>query len=74
MLDLNNYNIDFNCPKCKYLVSIQLADVKCECKVFCHNCKASIQLKDKNASSLKGIRDINNALNDINNTLKNLGK
>lgn len=74
MLDLNHFNIEFECPKCKYLINIQLIEVKIENIVFCHNCKTSIRLKDNHASSHKGIKDVNNAMNELKKTIKKLGK
>ncbi len=74
MLDLNYFEIQISCPKCKYTIDIYLIDVKNEDVVFCHNCKASIQLKDSDASSYKGIKEINNTFNELKNTLKKLGK
>ena len=74
MIELNNIWIDFNCPKCGYTIHVQLVDAKSESIVFCHNCKANIQMKDDNASAHKGINDINKAFEELNKTLKNLGK
>lgn len=74
MFNIEEIWISFDCPKCKYAIDIQLIDAKNEIIVFCHNCKTSIQLKDDNASSHKGVRAINNAFEELNKSLKNLGK
>ena len=74
MIDFNLIWVDINCPKCKYGIQVQLVDVKNETVVNCHNCKSSIQLKDNEASSHQGIRDINQAFEELTKTLKNLGK
>lgn len=74
MIDFNFIWIDVNCPKCKYGIQIQLIDVKNEAVIYCHNCKSAIHLKDNEASSYKGINDINSAFDKLNKTLKNLGK
>lgn len=74
MINISFMWIDINCPKCKYGIQIQLIDVKNEAVIYCHNCKSSIHLKDNDASSHKGVSDINNAFDKLNKTLKNLGK
>jgi len=66
--------IPINCPKCDYSFEIQLVDAKLESTVYCHNCKSGIQLIDSNASTTRGIKEIEDAFEDLNNTLKNLFK
>jgi transcription elongation factor Elf1 len=74
MLDLNNTWFDFNCPKCGYIETAQLVDVKTERTVYCHNCKISIKLIDNESSSHQGIEKINKSLKDLENLFKNFGK
>lgn len=74
MFDLNNTWIEFNCPRCTYLNSVQLVDVKSERSVFCPNCKSIIELKDDSGSVHSSVQSINNAFNDLARTLKNFGK
>ena len=74
MFNLDDTWIDINCPKCNYRFEIQMIDVRLESKIYCHNCKFSIQLKDSEASVYTSTRDINQALNKLDKTLKNLFK
>ena len=74
MLDLNYIEVQAPCPKCNYILYVQLIDVKSEKIIFCHNCKSKIQLRDSNASSHKGIKDVNHAFDKLKKSLKKLGK
>ena len=66
--------VDMECPKCGYPDVIQLIDAKTEKTVFCHNCKINIKLTDSDASVHSSVNSINNALNELDNIFKNLGK
>jgi len=72
MIDFNKTWIEINCPKCGYGVNVQFIDVKTEKAVFCHNCKISIKLIDSNASTYTSVNNLNKAMSDLENTLKNL--
>jgi len=74
MFDLNKTWICFNCPKCDYIDTIQLIDVKTERTIYCHNCKSSIKLLDSEASVHSGIQNINESFKTLENIFKNFGK
>lgn len=74
MFNLDEVWVDIYCPKCKYKFEIQMIDARLESKVYCHNCKCIIQLKDSDASVHTSTRDINEALNDLEKTFKNIFK
>ncbi|MDH6304356.1 uncharacterized Zn finger protein (UPF0148 family) [Parabacteroides sp. PF5-5] len=74
MFDLDEIWIDVNCPKCNYLFEIQMIDARLEKKVYCPNCKITIKLQDKDASVHTSVKDINNALQELNKSLNNLFK
>jgi Zn ribbon nucleic-acid-binding protein len=74
MFNLNKMWIDFNCPKCRYIDTIQLIDAKTERTVYCHNCKSSIKLIDSEASVHQGIQKINDSMEQLENLFKNFGK
>tara|TARA_R100000935_G_scaffold3803_1_gene9468 strand:- start:141 stop:362 length:222 start_codon:yes stop_codon:yes gene_type:complete len=73
-MNLNLNWIDFNCPKCRYINSVQVIDVRTEIKVFCPNCKMTIQLIDKNASMSNGVRKVESSLKNLRNSFKNFNK
>jgi hypothetical protein len=65
--------IDIECPKCLYQDAVQLVDVKSEKIIFCNNCKVDVHLKDDSASVHSGVENINKAIQDLDNLLKNWG-
>ena len=74
MFNLDEIWIGIECSKCNYTLEIQMIDVRLETVVYCPNCKCSIQLKDSDASVHTSTLDINNALNKLDKTFKNLFK
>lgn len=74
MIDFNLIWIDIECPRCRYIDKVQMIDVKTEKTIFCHNCKINIELNDNNASIHTGLVSINNAMKELENTLKKLGR
>lgn len=74
MLNFSKTWISISCPKCKYEFDIQLQAVKLEMNVICHNCKTNIKLIDSEVSTNRGLKSIEDAFEDLNNTLKNLFK
>ena len=74
MIDFNEIWVDFECPTCGYMVDAQMIDVKTESTVSCHCCKTRIKLVDQDASTHTGMRDIESAMDDLENTLKNFGR
>lgn len=71
---MNQTWVDIECPKCQYMDSIQLIDVKSEKTIFCHNCKVRIELSDGQASVHNAIDSINNSLKELENVFKNFRK
>lgn len=66
--------IDFECSNCGYADEIQLIDVKTQKTIFCHNCKAIIEVIDDEASASTGIDAMNKAVKDLENILNKFGK
>ena len=74
MFDLTKQNFEFKCPGCGAKNIASLGQVQNEEEVVCVNCKKSIKLKDEDGSTAKSIDDVNKAVQDLDNTLKNFGK
>ena len=74
IINFNKIWIDIECPKCGYPDKIQLIDAKTEKIIFCHNCKINIKLSDNKASVHTGIDSMNNALEKLEEIIKNFGK
>lgn len=74
MIDITQTWINAECPHCKIEIDIQLVDVSCERTIFCHNCKNSITLIDSDACAHQANASVNQALNELEQQLKNLFK
>lgn len=74
MIDLNYIWVDIICPKCNYKDEIQLINAKSEISVYCHNCKSSIQLEDKDASIHTSIDTVNKQMKQLQNIFKKFGR
>lgn len=74
MFNIENHWIEIECPNCNYQIDIQLIDLKNENIVYCHSCKRTIQLEDKNASTHTSLKEIDDVLDDLKKVFKNLVK
>ena len=74
MFNLSKTWISIECPKCNYSFEVQIQDVILESIVFCHNCKCEIQLIDEDVSAKRAIQSTNNAMEELDKTLKNIFK
>lgn len=72
MINIDYIWIEIYCPKCQYQIDVQLIDVKNEKTIFCHNCKININLIDKEASTHKGVENINTSLKNLEKQFKTL--
>ncbi len=69
-MSVANLWIDVPCPNCGYENDTQLIDIKLQSRIYCLNCKTSIQLMDEDASTHRGISSIDQALDDLLNAFK----
>ena len=69
-MNFSNFEIDIECPKCKYGISTNLQEIKLETIIICHNCKVEIKLEDKDASAYH----VENVLNNFQSQLDKLFK
>lgn len=53
------------CPRCDYMLDVQLADVRLQRRVYCPACKVAIQLVDQHASVSTGLDQVESAMNDL---------
>jgi len=72
MIDLSETEVSLKCPKCSFPLKVKMKQISNEEKVICGKCKTEIQLKDKDGSTKKGIREVNNAFKELQKTLKNM--
>ena len=57
------------CPSCAYEFEFQLIDVRLGGRVYCSNCKATIQLVDPHASFERARAEIDGAIDDLGRTI-----
>ena len=74
MFNLSKTWILIECPKCNYSFEVLIQDVVLGSCVFCHNCKCEIQLIDEAVSAKRGLKTVNNAMEELEKTLKNMFK
>lgn len=70
MIDLDEAQININCPKCGFANSVTLGDVRAQKVIVCRGCKANIRLVDKNASLDKAKKDIDDSIKSLKKSLK----
>lgn len=72
MINLDNHNIEFQCPSCKFYNNIQLKQVRLRDVIICRGCKSNIRLDDLMNETKKAIRSIRRAMNEFEETLKEM--
>lgn len=70
MINLDEAQININCPKCGFINSVTLGDVRAQKVIVCRGCKVNIRLVDKNASVDKAKKDIDDSINSLSKSLK----
>lgn len=66
---INDIFVNLYCPKCNYPIGVFLAQIRREESVICTKCEAQIQLE----VSGDNLGDVQRALRDLEDQLKNLG-
>lgn len=70
MINLDEAQININCPKCGFTNPVTLGDVRVQKVIVCRGCKVNIRLVDKNASVDKAKKDIDDSINSLRKSLK----
>ena len=73
MIDISKEKISVNCPDCKRLIRVTIAQISKQESINC-SCGQTIQLVDESGSNKKTVKDINKAFKDFERTLKKFGK
>lgn len=74
MIDLDKTSIEIPCPKCEFLNSIFLKQARLQDVIICRGCKRNIHLYDQMAESQKGMRRIQKAFDELEQTFKKISK
>jgi hypothetical protein len=64
--------VPFPCPVCDIENRCRVVDVALQERVYCRGCHETIQLVDKNASTIKAFRGAANAVDDLRAALKQI--
>lgn len=73
-LDLDHAWLSCPCPRCSYEVEFTYLQARLEETIFCPCCKSTIRLADETASVEGGKRDIDNAVNELEQSLAKLNR
>ena len=73
MIDISKQTVKVECPKCKRSISVTLKKISNEDIIKCI-CGQKIQLKDRNGTNKKAIKEMNKSFKDLEKTLKSFGK
>ena len=66
--------VDVPCPACNYVFAVQLVDVRTQVFRRCPCCKGLIHLIDDGGSTYGAMESVENAMQELKNTLKGLFK
>ncbi len=61
----NNQLVVVHCPECTLSLRVKVKDIINESHKICRGCHLVIRLADKNKSGNRGIRMVNDALDDL---------
>lgn len=73
MIDISKQTVKIDCSECKRSIPVTLKQIADEVKVRC-SCGQVIQLKDKNGTNKKALKDVNKSLKDLDDAIKKLGR
>lgn len=74
LINLDRHSIDIACPRCKFFNTVTLKQVRIRDAVICRGCKVTIRFEDHMNETRKAIRSINRAMQELEDTLKGMGK
>lgn len=73
-LDLDNFEIEFKCPKCGFSNKVRLGQVRLGQVIICAGCHENIKLVDKDASVQRGIEEIEKSFEDLERTINRINR
>lgn len=69
---IDNTTISAACPQCDFDNPFTLKQARLRDVIICRGCKANIQLDDQMNECRKAVRQIERAINELQDSLKNL--
>ncbi len=70
MLDLHHQVVDVRCPRCAYLVEVQILDVRTQVYRWCPCCRVLIHLVEPDGSISVSIDAAESAMHSLEETLR----
>jgi hypothetical protein len=64
--------IEVGCPSCGYQFEVQLTDVRTQVYRYCPCCRQLIHLIDSGGSTFGALESIDNAMDDLQRTLRRM--
>ncbi len=73
-ISLDSMKVDITCPKCGTENKVTLAQIRQEATVTCIGYGTVINLKDNDGSVKRGMRQVQNELDDLDRALRRFGR
>lgn len=74
MIDLDRFEFEVECPRCSFATNIFYRDARLRDVLICRGCKANIQLDDRMNECRKAQRQVNAAMQELEDALAGLNK
>jgi hypothetical protein len=72
MFDLGAATVAMPCPACTYVTDVALVDVRTQSAVWCPCCRSRISIREPDGSVSVGIKQVQQAMTELQKTLKGL--
>lgn len=72
IINLDNAEIKFSCPKCRFENKVTLKQIENEEIIICSGCHEKIKLIDKDASTKRSLKNINKSIKDLHMQIKKI--
>jgi DNA-directed RNA polymerase subunit RPC12/RpoP len=73
VVNVDTWKIPVQCPKCGTKNEVTLGQIKRGATIQCVVCATKINLKDKNGSVTKGTKEVQEAIDSLEKTVKKIG-
>jgi DNA-directed RNA polymerase subunit RPC12/RpoP len=72
VFDLGAATVEMPCPACTYVSDVALVDVRTQSAVWCPCCRSRILLREPDGSASVAIKQVEQAMRDLEKTMKGL--
>jgi hypothetical protein len=74
MIDILKSWISIECPNCRFSNSVRFGDVSLNKRALCSGCHRYIYLVDKEVSTYRSDKNVNNTIKELENELSKLSR